>query len=113
MIASSRYYRHHQEPYAAKTHPHVSAITTHTQGSKDLTQGHKLAFDDTPGKESVSLHSENTLTTQIEHDLNIITQVGKLHKSVLSRQSQNNHLKKWICKTKKMGGQGHPKRSMY
>ena len=38
-----------------------------------------MFFDDTPGKESVTLHSENTLTTHIKHDLNLTTQGGEVH----------------------------------
>ena len=79
VIVGSYYHRHNQEAYNAADHPHVSAITTHTQGSDDITQGHKLVFDDSAGRESLSLRSEDSLSMQAQHNLNITTQGGEKH----------------------------------
>jgi type VI secretion system secreted protein VgrG len=79
VIVSSCYHRDNQETYNAADHPHVSAITTHTQGSDDITQGHKLVFDDSAGRESLSLRSEDSLSIQAQHNLNITTQGGEKH----------------------------------
>jgi len=77
IVTSAQYNSSNNEPYHASDNPHVTAITTHTQGSKDPSQGHKLVFDDTPNKESLNLHSENDLNTNVLGDLTQTLQGGQ------------------------------------